>query len=119
MSLVIRPWDFTPFSIFSLIKCTFCLGILSGTDNRGMNYFDKDRMTNLISNLQGCFDFHIHAIGDRGVREALDAIEVSGGIGPAHRHRLTHIEMVDEADVGRFASLGVFADAQVCIKVIA
>ncbi len=58
------------------------------------------------------FDLHIHAIGDRGVREALDAIEAAGAAPRPARHRLTHLEWVHPDDVPRFAALGVTADLQ-------
>lgn len=57
------------------------------------------------------FDFHIHAIGDRGVREPLNAIQA--GQMPGQRHRLTHLEQVDPADYDRFKALNVIADMQV------
>lgn len=79
--------------------------------NRGLNYFDESRLAYYIEQLEPVgFDFHIHAIGDRGIHEALNAIEVSG----THRgrHRLTHLEVVDPADLARFAELNVTADAQ-------
>jgi len=60
------------------------------------------------------FSVTIHAIGDAAVRHALEAIEV-------HRSalaalplppRIEHAQLVDPADVGRFASLGVTASMQ-------
>jgi len=70
----------------------------------------------------------LHAIGDRGVRLALDAFEhaarVNGpwtgdphgtGAAPgthARRHRVEHIETIDPADIGRFGRLGVVASMQ-------
>jgi len=60
------------------------------------------------------FKVHIHAIGDRAIRAALDAIEErrarDGGAGP--RHILAHIQLFDPADVPRFAELGVVASFQ-------
>ena len=59
---------------------------------------------------------NFHVIGDRAVREALDAIESiddSRKNIAARRHRTTHTYMVDEADIARFAELGVVADLQV------
>ena len=69
-----------------------------------------------------------HAIGDRGVRLALDAFEHAAaangpwtgdphGVGAARgtherRHRVEHIETVDPADIPRFAQLGVVASMQ-------
>lgn len=42
----------------------------------GLNYFDQGRLTQYITQLEAVgFDFHIHAIGDRAVHEALNAIE--------------------------------------------
>lgn len=80
--------------------------------NNGLNYFTESRIANYIQELESVgFDFHIHAIGNRGVTEALNAIQQSGT--SKGRHRLTHVEMVNAADMNRFAQLNVTADAQV------
>ncbi|MEM7512940.1 MAG: amidohydrolase [Bacteroidota bacterium] len=80
--------------------------------NKGLNYFTQERVARYISELESVgFDFHIHAIGNRGVHESLNAIELSGT--QSGRHRLTHVEYVDPVDVARFAQLNVTADAQV------
>ena len=80
--------------------------------DRGLNYISARRLTSLIKHLEPVgFDFHIHAIGDRAVQEALDSIE--NGATSAGRHRLTHVEMVDKADLARFKELDVTADCQV------
>ena len=81
----------------------------------GLNYFDEERLTRYISELERVgFDFHIHTIGDRGVHEALNAIEAArvqnGDLD--RRHHLTHLEVMAPADVPRFAELGVLADFQ-------
>ena len=58
---------------------------------------------------------HVHAIGDRAVREALDAFEgVSAGStgGGDHRHHVAHLQVVHPDDVRRFAELGVAANMQ-------
>ena len=70
----------------------------------------------------------LHAIGDRGVRMALDAFErAAWANGPwagdphgrgvtagthARRHRVEHIETIDPADIARFGRLGVVASMQ-------
>ncbi|MCA9995133.1 MAG: amidohydrolase [Anaerolineales bacterium] len=86
-------------------------------DNIGMNYFAETRLAKYITTLEKVgFDFHIHTIGDRGVYEALNAIEQAvetNGNGLDRRHRLTHLELIDEADRLRFAELDVIADFQV------
>lgn len=53
-----------------------------------------------------------HAIGDAAVRAVLDAIE---NVNPKTTgHRIEHAEVVDEADVPRFAKLGVTCSVQPC-----
>ncbi|MBL7785090.1 MAG: amidohydrolase [Chitinophagales bacterium] len=80
--------------------------------NNGLNYFAPDRLAQYIAELEDVgFDFHIHALGNRGVHEALNAIATGGTANG--RHRLTHVEYVDPEDYGRFAQLNVTADAQV------
>ena len=80
--------------------------------NTGLNYFTQARIATYMKALapQG-YDFHIHAIGNRGVHEALNAIELAGP--SSGRHRLTHVEYIDTKDLPRFKSLNVTADAQV------
>jgi predicted amidohydrolase YtcJ len=80
--------------------------------NNGLNYFSEERLTRYIRELEPVgFDFHIHTIGDRGVREALNAIEA--GQQGGGRHRLTHLEVVNPADYKRFKALNITADMQV------
>lgn len=80
--------------------------------NNGLNYFTENRIANYIQALEVVgFDFHIHTIGNRGITEALNAIEKGGST--KGRHRLTHVEMVAAQDIPRFKQLNVTADAQV------
>jgi predicted amidohydrolase YtcJ len=57
---------------------------------------------------------HLHAIGDRGVRMALDAFQAAEQAnGPRDRRdRIEHIETIDAADYPRFKALGVIASMQ-------
>jgi predicted amidohydrolase YtcJ len=57
---------------------------------------------------------YLHAIGDRGVRMALDAHEAAARAnGPRDRRgRIEHIETIDPADYPRFKALGVIASMQ-------
>lgn len=50
------------------------------------------------------FEVALHAIGDRAVAEALDAFEASGA-----RGSIEHAQLVRDADIGRFAALGIAA----------
>jgi predicted amidohydrolase YtcJ len=56
----------------------------------------------------------LHAIGDRGVRMALDAHQAAAAAnGPRDRRgRIEHIETIDPADYPRFKALGVIASMQ-------
>lgn len=60
------------------------------------------------------FQVHIHAIGDAAVRQALDAIERAlDANGPRDRRPvIAHAQLVDDADLARFAELGVIACMQ-------
>ncbi len=55
------------------------------------------------------FRIFTHAIGDKGVRESLNAYELAAKINGKRdsRHRIEHIETVSPDDIPRFASLGV------------
>ncbi len=55
----------------------------------------------------------IHAIGDRAVRNALDAIEGSQAEGPfTVPPRIEHIQLARDEDLPRFKALGVIASVQ-------
>jgi predicted amidohydrolase YtcJ len=75
---------------------------------------ELDRVVSLLD--KSGWQIFIHAIGDRGVRIALDAFEHAQAANPpparGRRHRIEHIETIDPADIPRFASLGVIAAQQ-------
>jgi len=90
----------------------FLFDLFNLPTNNGLNYVTQSRIGQYISALEPTgFDFHIHAIGNRGVNEALNAIEQNGSSNG--RHRLTHVEYVNPSDYSRFNQLNVTADAQV------
>ncbi|GAA0880692.1 amidohydrolase [Algoriphagus jejuensis] len=51
------------------------------------------------------FRLYTHAIGDRGVREVLNAYELVNSNGK--RHRIEHIETIHPDDIARFAKAGI------------
>ena len=57
---------------------------------------------------------HFHAIGDRAVRVALDAVEQAiEHNGPSdNRHHISHLQLIDPTDYPRFAALNVTANFQ-------
>ncbi|BFM18433.1 amidohydrolase [Maricurvus nonylphenolicus] len=84
----------------------------------GLNYFTEERMAKYIAELEVVgFDAHIHALGDRGVRESLNAIEYARQANPGYqgdrRHQLTHVTVLDEQDMTRFKESGVIANFQI------
>lgn len=52
---------------------------------------------------------HIHAIGDAAVRQALDAVQYTVERNGSRDRRpvIAHVQLVDDADLARFAALGV------------
>ena len=57
------------------------------------------------------WQIHVHAIGDRATREALDNFQAARDANGARdlRHTITHLEAIDAADIARFPGLGVIA----------
>ncbi len=61
------------------------------------------------------FDVAIHAIGDRAVEVALDALEQASDVarpGHPYRHRLEHAQLTTAADRARMAQMAVTASMQ-------
>ena len=84
-------------------------------DEAGVPIWPAERLDTLVRRLvEQDFTVHVHAIGDRAIRLALDALEraEAGRDRGARRHQITHLEVIDPADIGRFAALGVAADFQ-------
>ena len=83
--------------------------------NRGPANYTSEKLTKLITALDRAgFQVHVHAIGDRAVRMALDAFEEaqkSNGRGDL-RHHIAHLELISPSDIPRFAKLGVIANFQ-------
>lgn len=85
------------------------------TANSGLSFVDPVALRSHVTALDALdFQVHFHALGDRAVREALDAvqaaIEANGRRG--NRHHLAHLQVVHPEDMGRFAELGALANIQ-------
>lgn len=88
---------------------------LSGTAARGLPNFTDAALTALVTRLDAAgFQTHMHAIGDRAVRQGLDAIAAADRVNGRRDRRahIAHIQLVDPADRPRFAALGVTANMQ-------
>ena len=85
------------------------------TANAGLSFVDPAELRQHVTRLDAeGFQVHVHAIGDRAVREALDAFETAlteNGDGDL-RHHIAHLQVIHPDDVGRFAKLGVAANIQ-------
>ena len=84
-------------------------------DSVGPTYFPQEVANPGFAALEEAgWQIHIHAIGDRAVRSALDAIEyareANGDLG--RRHTLAHLEVINQHDYDRFHRLGAMANMQ-------
>jgi len=85
------------------------------TANRGTSFIDAAQLPKYVTELDALgFQCHFHALGDRAVRDALDAIEAARSAnGPTDtRPHLAHLQVVHPDDVPRFAALGATANIQ-------
>lgn len=93
----------------------YCDGCGGHTDNHGLSYVDRELLAAAVTELDRLgFQVHLHAIGDRAVRNALDAIgEARSANGRTdNRHHIAHVQLVRPEDVPRFRQLGVVANCQ-------
>ncbi|MCX5338828.1 amidohydrolase [Streptomyces atratus] len=85
------------------------------TANSGLSFVDPVALRSYVTELDAHdFQVHFHALGDRGVREALDAVEaaVEAHGRRGNRHHLAHLQVVHPDDLDRFARLGAIANIQ-------
>ncbi|MEU9733159.1 amidohydrolase [Streptomyces sp. NPDC048002] len=85
------------------------------TANRGTSFVDPGQLPKYVTELDALgFQCHFHSLGDRAVRDALDAVEAARAAnGPSDtRPHLAHLQVVHPDDVPRFARLGATANMQ-------
>ena len=85
------------------------------TGNLGLSYVDPAELREAVTRLDAeQFQVHFHAIGDRAVREALDAVEAALAANGAadNRHHIAHLQVMQPADIPRFSALNVTANMQ-------
>jgi predicted amidohydrolase YtcJ len=84
------------------------------TDRSGNLFIEPEELAEaagLLSDLG--FQLHFHAIGDRAVTVALDALAtIPGPLRASGRHHIAHLQFIRPSDLGRFAELGVIANFQ-------
>ena len=82
--------------------------------NSGETVFTQDELsTTMTAAAAENIDIHIHALGERAVHEALNAIEASKTAHPNSETRYTicHIQVILDQDLPRFAALDVIAQS--------
>lgn len=80
--------------------------------NKGLPQFTQPELNSLATErAKAGFQMGFHAIGDKAAEMALDAF-AQPGISTHARNRIEHAQVVDRADVARFAKLGVIASMQ-------
>ena len=85
------------------------------TADAGHSFVDPAALKGYVARLDAeGFGVHFHAIGDRAVRESLDAIEEARRVNGMSdgRHHLAHIQVVHPDDIPRFRALRAVANAQ-------
>ena len=93
----------------------YCDGCGGHTDNSGLSFIDRELLIAAVTELDARgFQVHMHAIGDRAVRDSLDAVEAARiANGPNDlRHHIAHIQVVQPIDIPRFRKLDVVANCQ-------
>jgi predicted amidohydrolase YtcJ len=86
-----------------------------GSDDRGWLNLEPEVLKPLAADLDRLgFQIHIHAIGDRAIQSAFDALEFARDRNGHRdsRHHIAHIQLFDPADIRRFRRLDVVANFQ-------
>ena len=80
----------------------------------GATAFSAEGIAALLKKLnEANLDLHLHTVGERASRTVLDGVELAKKeLGDQYHVRVTcaHLEIQDDADLDRFAKLGVFAN---------
>jgi predicted amidohydrolase YtcJ len=85
------------------------------TDKRGIVFIEPALLAEAVTRIDAAgLQPHFHAIGDRAVRDCLDAVAAARRAnGPSDtRPHIAHIQVIHPDDVPRFAELGVLPNAQ-------
>jgi hypothetical protein len=85
------------------------------TEKTGIDFIDPSIVKEAVTRFDRLgLQCHFHAIGDRAVRSALDAVEAARRANSWSdlRHHIAHIQLIHPDDIPRFRRLGVAANAQ-------
>ncbi|MFE1442586.1 amidohydrolase [Streptomyces sp. NPDC058739] len=93
----------------------YLTGCGCASDNSGISFVEPGELRKYVTELDALdFQVHFHALGDRAVREALDAVEAAAAANGRrdNRHHLAHLQVVHPEDLPRFRALGASANLQ-------
>jgi predicted amidohydrolase YtcJ len=81
---------------------------------RGLAFLSDAKIRNLMTRAaMDDFQIAVHAIGDGANAQTIDAMEdLRGTFGGDRRWRIEHAQILDPADIGRFAKNGIIASMQ-------
>ena len=85
------------------------------TGNHGISFVEPEVLKDVVIRLDALgFQVHFHALAERAVREALDAVAAARGANGMTdtRPHLAHLQVIHPDDLPRFRELGAVANAQ-------
>jgi predicted amidohydrolase YtcJ len=83
--------------------------------DHGLAFLSREQFREAVRAVDAAgFQVHVHAIGDRAVHDALDAIEHARRVNGMNdlRHQIAHLQLVRPEDRPRFRRLGVVANLE-------
>ena len=75
----------------------------------GISMYEPEQLREIARAARGAgFDLHMHAVGDRAVSDALDALAPLAS--PGRRHQVAHLDLVSRRDLVRMGRVGAIAN---------
>lgn len=96
-------------------RTAYLLEPYNDVDSLGMVGWDTETLSVVYAKVnEAGFQIHTHAIGDGALRMSLDALEYAKENAPEgdYRNAITHLQVVNGADIPRLGELGVVAVSQ-------
>lgn len=93
----------------------YTLATGKGPEYYGRFLWDGGRLDEAFAAVNQCgLQIHVHSIGDGATHQVLDALAAARQRVPAgdYRNTITHLQLVDQADIPRFKELQVLASVQ-------
>ena len=90
-------------------------GSVGEAHGTGIAFVEAGVLSEAVTRLDALgFQVHMHALGDRALRMALDAVSAAQATNGRRdaRHHIAHLQVTDPADIPRLRQLGVVANVQ-------